>query len=191
MLIHDATGTGKGLKINQYNQAITESNTYDAIHFHSNLGNAYQLFAPSRTLGGTGEHNILYFKNTSENKSFIITRYLVSWNGGSTNWNRPATIKQYISSGAPSANSTTTLAGNLNTLSGNTAPMTVQYWDGVGTAGMTQVAGTQAGEVIITQGTTIFSVSGSTIIGPSDSVTISFTGQEVGIAAVTVEGYFI
>ena len=190
MKIQDGTGSGQELRINEHNQASVEAITEEAIHFHSTLGHAYQAFNPSVTLGGTAEHNILYIKNTSESQNFIIGRYLISWNGGSTTYNKPATFKQYINSGEPTANSTAAVAGNLNTTSGNKAAMDVFYWDEVGTAGMTQVAGDQAGEVIVSMGTTQFILKGSLILGPGDTVTISAAGVEIGEVAITLEGHF-
>jgi len=191
MQIQDGTGTGKRLKIDSNNRAQVRAQSELVIAVKSlDDGDAYQMYCPSLTLGGVAEHNAFYFKNTSETRSFVINKYFLSWNGGDTNHNRIAFVKQYINAGAPTANSTQFGAGNLNTGSGNVASMTVYYWDGVGTTGMTQTAGTQAGELQISQGVKVVDIQGSTVIAPQDSITISFTGEEVGKIGVTIEGYF-
>lgn len=192
MKIHNAGIEPYGMKVDNDGRAqvkaVSEAEVA-AVSFEKGL--TFQMFMPARTLGGTAEHNLFYFKNTSTTQVFVIEKYWFGWNGGSTNFNRPCVIEQYIGATAPTANNTTGAPGNLNTTSGNSASMDFEYWDEVGTTGMTiSSQGTQAGESIISQGTTVIELAGSTIIGTNNTVLVTCVGQEIGEIAITVEGFF-
>ena len=189
-LIYSGNDGTFAMGIDKYNRAkVVSTNETSPATYSLDLGQTYQLFCPTVTLTNTNEHNIIYYKNTSSTQNFIINKYFVSWNGGSTNYNRTCVIKQYLGAGEPSANHTLSGAGNLNTGSSKSASMTVYYWNGTGT-GMTQTAGVQAGEGIIGQGMTLINIEGTTIIAPGKTVTFSVTGDEIGKFCVTVEGHF-
>ena len=78
MQLVDGTGRGYRAKIDQDNRTWVKAMSDLVIAVKSfEDGDAYQMFVPSKTLGGTGEHNILYFKNTSETRYMAINKYFI------------------------------------------------------------------------------------------------------------------
>lgn len=188
MKIQDGAGGHKWLEIDSNNRAQVRAQSELVIAVKSlDDGDAYQMFLDPMSLT-PGLKNVLYFKNTSETRAFVLNKYFIGFNGGDTNHDRCAIIKQYINNGTPTANATQTGAGNLRTSSGNQASLLV-YQSSAGVS-MTQTAGIQAGAIIAGKGTDTFDIQGSTVIGAGDSITIAVDVEETGLFSVTIEGYF-
>jgi len=133
----------------------------------------------------------LYWENTSTTKDLFIASIEFSWNGGSTNYDKPLRTRNLITSaGAPTSNQTLVTASNNNKTSNNAADLLVYKWDGVGD-GMENDAGGAGGDVFVDRGYTKRDFNGAVISGLGEKIGIQVQAPEVGIFTVVVNAYFV
>lgn len=189
MKIQDGKGSGRYALVNTENRVGVDAVSASKLGFISETSaNSYIITTDILTLTSTAEHSILYIKNTST-YDFSFAKLWLSYNGGSTTWNKTCAFEFYSGTSAPTANNTTSGAVNLNTGSANAAGLTVEIWDGVST-GMTHA--TQGGVVganIVSKGALVFDFPGF-ILAPGSTVSFAVTAEEIGTVSVSATGYF-
>ena len=170
------------------NEAKVLSNSRSVTASKSIKGDSYILATPFLTITTTAGV-IFYIKNTSATQNFHVEDFYFSWDGGSTNFNRPCEAILRVGDSAPTANNTASVSGNMNFSSGKTASLDFEYWDEVGT-GMTITGGIPVGYSILTQGWKTVNAYGAIILGQGDTLSFSARGIETGEVGIGLFGYF-
>ena len=127
---------------------------------------------------------MLYVQNSHATEKMPLHRLTASWDGGSTNFNRPCFLRIEHSTAAPSANNTVGAIRACN-ISGAAGTAVVNYWDEVA-AGMTAAAGTTWRRDIIGQGVSVIDLRGYSL-DVGDTIGIFADGGEIGELALTLE----
>ena len=187
--IIDGTGTGRLLKINEYNAAEVCAMIHTEESARAELGFSFGISTKVVTLNSTNPHLLLYIKNINPNMNMRIWVTNISWNGGSTNHNRTLKWSMVGIPNEPTANHTSIAPLNLNFTSGNTAEVTAYKWDGVGD-GMTYTGGVITLEHIFRQGFTANETHGVPIVGLNGSLGLVVTGEEVGDVAIAMRFFY-
>jgi hypothetical protein len=187
MKILDGTGLGYSAKVDSDNRLYVNSvDSGKLLHNSKDGAQSFMATTDVLTVTSTAEHHVLYISNpTTEN--FFFSDFWLSYNGGSTTWNKTAAIRFKGGATAPSANSTLIGFGNLNTGSANQSGLTVYKWNGTG-VGMTLTA-TTAGMVTISRDGKYFPFEGF-ILAPGQAIAMSFECEEIGKVGITVTGFF-
>jgi hypothetical protein len=190
--IKDGTGRGFLLEINSRHKAETDSVIQsEESYISEHEGSTYITSTGLLTLNSTNLHQILYFKNTSPTKNLFFSKLAVSYNGGSTNYDRTLYWSWHIAtSTVPSSNATMGVMGNANLTSANAAPGVVYYWDESASDGMTVLAVFDAGGMIVGSGASWTDLEGSVILGFNDALTISVIAEEIGDVAIAARVFF-
>lgn len=189
MKIQDGRGNGRYALVNSEFRVGVDAVMSSKLGYISRTSaNSYIIKTGILTLTSTAEHSLLYIYNNGTS-DFSFSRIWLGYNGGSTTWNKTALFKFIGGLNAPSANSSDSAAGNLNTGSANTATLDVKVWNGTGTGMTHTVAGGEAGSSIVGKGTLTFDFPGF-ILAPGGAVAFSVIAEEVGIVTVSATGYF-
>ena len=187
-MIKDGTGSGELAGVNSYNRLDVSSAASSRMYYESrDRQSAFGISTPYLTITTTGGR-ILYVKNTSSTKNMVLTDLRVNWNGGTTNHNLALFGQIWFASSAPTANNTSSSAGNLNRSSNNTFDLTVEYWDEVGD-GMTISGGASALNTIMKQGSKLFPVLGAIILGANDTISFNLKAEEIGEGSIQMLGF--
>lgn len=190
LIIRDGTGSGQRAKVTSDNRLGTRSLTQtDSAAASFERQDAYSLsildIAPPAV-----ECPVLRFKNVDPVRLFRLNRLHIGWNGGNTNHNRCVRCRMYVGMYPPTANYTTSAAGNLFISSRNTALMEVQKWDGVGN-GMTVAAnGVKFIASAVAAGLLIIPVDGTIIMSYNDIIGVTAEPEEVGLMSVVISGWY-
>jgi hypothetical protein len=190
--IRDGKGRGYLAGVTEENRLLTNASTVSQrTHVSSKHGQAFTWSTNLQTLSaGDTWHWVLWWKVTSTDKNLHIVEIEASWNGGSTNYDKPLQMKNVITAaGAPTANHTLFAPSNNNKLSSNVAELTVYKWDGVA-AGMTNSAGGSGGDTFHQPGYSTKQFSGAVITGLNEAVGLMVKAPEVGDFNIGVAGYF-
>lgn len=188
-MVLDGTGTGRRAKVNTDNQLLTRAVSLPYNTFISDSkGLSFSMSTGMLTMTTTAGV-VMYFKNT-DSESFHIQSIFINWNGGSTNFNRPAYLSLYIGTYPPSANHSAGTVRNLNTSSGNTADMDFYIWDEVSTGMTTATNGVYVSTTIASQGLQQIAVDGALIVSQNTSVGIVCDAEEIGELCIHVTGYY-
>lgn len=190
--IKDGTGTGNRAKVDSENMLSTLAVTTSQLSHVSALhGEAYILDSGVKTLTSTAEHVLSWIKLTqSTTLQGFFNRLSISWNGGSTNFNRPIEVRLYGGMTEPSANNVAFTPLNLNFGSANTAAGTFWAWDGVGTGMTVASLGGLSMSFIASQGYTEIPFSNSIILPTNSVLGITAIGAEIGRIGLQALGYF-
>lgn len=190
ILIEDATGQGFGWRINAENRgeidSVIETEETDIAE---RTGQAFVISTQVVTLTSTNPHLLLYIKNIDADRTLRIQVVNFGWNGGSTNHDRTMTWTWVVGLNEPTANHTAVTPANLNFLSGQVAQAEAFKWDGVG-EGMTYTGGVTGSEEIYGKGSSKIDAAGIPIIGLNDTIGMAITGEEIGLAVITMRCYF-
>ena len=192
-MIRDGKGRGNLTGVDSDNRlmttavAIPHRSHVSAVHAES-----YSIATDLLTLSAADTwHWVLWYKNTSSTKNLYVDSIIISWDGGSTNYNRPLFLKNVIpAAGQPTVNETAFAPSQNNKNSNNVAAALSYKWDGVG-AGMTDATGPSGGGTAHSQGHYIIPFYGSVITGLNEHVGLSVKSPEVGIFSVGVSFYFL
>jgi hypothetical protein len=187
--IIDGTGTGRLLKINEFNRAEVCAVTHTEESACAELGNSFAISTLVVTLNSTNPHLLLYIKNTNSNMNMRVWVTNISWNGGSINHNRTIKWSMVGRPNEPTANYTAVTPLNLNFSSGNAAQTTVYKWDGVGD-GMTYTGGVTTLEHIYRKGFTANETHGIPIVPLNGSLGLVVTGEEVGDVGIAMRFFY-
>lgn len=191
--IRDGKGRGYLVGVTDENRMLTSASTVgQRTHVSAKHGQSFTWGTNIQTLSAADTwHWVLWWKVTSTDKNLHISSIEITWNGGSTNYDKPIQMKNVITTaGAPTANQTLFTASNNNKLSSNVAELTTYRWDGVG-AGMTNSAGGSGGDTFHAPGFDVKDFSGAVITGLNEAVGLMVQAPEVGDFNVGVSGYFI
>jgi len=188
-MILDGTGTGRRAQVNTDNQLITKAkvepyNTY----ISKQKGLAFSMSTGMLTTTTT-EGLYMYFKNTDAN-NFHIQSIFMNWNGGSTNFDRPAWLSLYVGTYEPTANHTAGTVRNLNSGSGNTASIDYYIWDESSTGMTTAANGLYVSTSMLSQGIQEIGVDGALIVAQNVSVGILGDCAEIGELIIHITGYY-
>lgn len=192
-MIRDGKGRGNLTGVTSENRFMTNAVTIPLrSHISAEHAESYSIATGLLTLSAADTwHWVLWYKNTSSTKNLYVDSIIVTWDGGSTNFNRPLFLQNVQpTAGAPTGNQTLITASQNNKNSNNVAPVTAYKWDGVA-AGMTDSTGPAGGGTAFAQGYNIIPFEGSVITGLNESVGLSVKSPEVGIFSVGVSFYFV
>ena len=192
-MIRDGKGKGYLVGVTSENRLITNSVDVSLrTHVSSVHGQSYTLNTGLLTLSAINTwHWVLYFKNTSITRNLHVNNLEFSWNGGSTNFNRPLHVRNVMPiAGEPTANQTEVVASQNNKLSSNIADIEIYKWDGVG-SGMTDATGPSGGDTFHSQGRDIKDFSGTVIMDFNDYIGIQVQSSEIGMFSVGFGIFFI
>ncbi len=192
LVIKDGTGSGKRAKVDEDNNLRTVAITHSEIrHVSDHDGQAYVLDSGVKTLASTAEHVLSWVKLTQgSDLQGYFERLSISWNGGSTNYNRPLELRLWGGMAEPTANNVAFTPTNLNLGSPNVAQGTFWTWDGVGVGMTVAFMGLLVMSFIVSQGWTRIPFNDGIVI-PTDTVLgISVIGAEVGDVGLQVLGFF-
>ena len=189
-MIADGTGTGNLLRINEYNRAEVDAIMQTEETFFAEKGLAYFVGTPTLALNNINTpHLFLWIKNKNAAQNLHVWIANFTWNGGSTNFNRPLKWSWIIAPGEPSANHTATPGGNLNFTSALQAEIEAYIWDGVGD-GMTYSGGVTGVQFFFDRGLTPFETHGIPILGFNDVMGIVYESSEIGEAGASLRFYY-
>jgi len=189
LVIRDGSGNGNRAKVDDQNRVHTLSTVVFGPQGAANSGFQFSVALEAQDLNSINtEHVLLWAMNTDPDRHFHLNRVAVSWNGGSTSWNRPAMARLYVNTGTPSANHSSVTPANLG---GTTrmAQMTAYKWDGVGN-GMTASAGTEVLSGWISQGFSEVVLEGGVILRPTSIVAMSAESPEIGSVTAFLSGWY-
>lgn len=192
--IKDGAGTGKALQVNSEHRALISSvsrslRTYISMEH----GQSYSVNTGILTLSAADTwHWVIWWQNVATTKDLHMHQIILSWNGGSTNYNRPLEVRNLITiAGAPTANHTAKKPSNNNKKSSNEAELDVYIWDGV-SAGMTDSAGGAGGNSFQPQGRNILQFGdGHVVSGLNEGIGLQVRSPEVGDFNVGLEFFFV
>jgi hypothetical protein len=192
LVIKDGTGTGNRAKVDGENRLETFGVSVSRIsHESEGHGEAYLLDSGVKTLTSTAEHLLSWIKLTQPtDMTGVFNRLGISWNGGSTNFNRPAEIRVYGGTVEPTANNAAFTPLNLNFGSANTAQGTFWTWDGVGVGMTTASLGLLAMSFIVSQGTTLIDFNDAIVLPTNSVLGVTCIGNEIGDVGLSALGYF-
>lgn len=189
--IKDGTGGGSCAKVDGDNRLWTAAVTKDTLGYIADTtGYSFTWSAMRLTLTGTDEHLVLRVKNTDSQRHLHLHRFLVGWNGGSTNFNRQLEAAMYVGTYPPSANYTTLAASSTNFGKTLVAPVEAQVWDGVGTGMTVATKGVRALHSFWKPGNTDIILGGSLIVPFGSIIGFSVQGSEIGVFSLLVSGWF-
>lgn len=190
MQILDGSGKGYRAFVNDDGKLEVSAviDTYES-YISANFGRAFSVSTRVQTLNSTNEHYVMWLQNQSQQYDMRIWVANFAWNGGSTNHNRVMKWGWYVASGAPTANYTTAVVGNLNLKSNNTSGVSVYKWDGVGDGMTMGSAGFLTTQELFAQGHSIISAQGIPVLGYNDISAFSITGEEIGDFVITLRFY--
>ena len=146
---------------------------------------------------GTGELSlpasfdgpVLWFRNDDNDRNFILSRIIVSWNGGTATRNLTCLFQSIRNAGEPAANANTSFIGNTNFGSTKSSLATAYQWDGTGTAGMDTTPGSAVATRLLNQGSDTIQPGGA-ILPAGSSISMNLKPDEAGVAAISLIGYF-
>ena len=191
--IIDGRGRGNVAHVNDEGRFVATTMAQSTrAHISREHGQAYSWSSGLHTLSAINTwHWALWWKVTSTTYDLHISNFEISWNGGSTNFNRPLEVKNVLpTAGAPTANHTAVTPSNNNKTSSNSAGLTVYKWDGVA-AGMTNSAGPSGGNQFYSQGTYQKQFDDAVISPLNEHVGLMVQSPEVGNFSLSVAGYFV
>lgn len=186
----DGKGRGYVAEIDSNNRLQTVAVTIPRIAFVSEgKGDAFRILSGFLTVT-TSLGCVFWLKNTSSTQHFHIEKFNVSWDGGSTSFNKPIIMELRGGVSEPSANRTASGVIGLNSTIPKTPSVSAYSWDEVSTGMTVASTGALTGTGIFSQGTTSVEPQGAIVLGSGGSLGIFAKGAEVGELTVTVEGYF-
>jgi hypothetical protein len=191
--IRDGKGRGYLLSVTQENRGLVSATSVPLrTHISMDHGQSYSTSTGVHTLNTINTwHWILFWKVTSIDKNFHVDTISVSWNGGSTNFNRPLEICNVLpTAGQPTGNQVLRPMSNNNKNVNNVAEMDSWIWDGVGD-GMTNNAGPCGGTTFHSQGLSEIKFNGAVVTGLNESVGLQVRSPEIGDFSIGFGGYFI
>lgn len=192
-MIRDGQGQGYLAGVDNENRFLTNSVvTTQRSHVSAKTGQSYSIATGLLTLSAADTwHWVLWYINTSTVRNLYVDSIIITWDGGSTNYNRPLFMQNTIPlAGAPTGNETLFSPSQNNKNSANVADALAYRWDGVG-AGMTDSTGPAGGGTAHRQGYTVIPFDGNVITGLDEAVGLSVKSPEIGIFSVGVSFYFI
>lgn len=185
MQIEDGKGKGYKVKIDDKNKLYTFSHTITDDQVASIQGRYYTTSSGMLPVTATGGR-MQWIKLTETSKVLLLSHISVSWNGGSTNYNRPVKLGIYALDSEPSANKTASLAYNQNSLSSNTASMTIWNWDSVGDGLTIGTPGINTVNYMCQQGYTNINFRNAWILGPNSIWSFGLYPTEAGYGQVVM-----
>lgn len=198
IILRDGGHTGAKARVNKAGCLLTEATTLPIITQQSKVYSSAYEFHPSSfsLLTADGYVPVVYLKNLSE-LDFLIDHIRLDWNGGSTNFNRPANFRTFVGMSKPTANAVTGQYGaslgphNLNLASNIDPEVDFQFWDGVGSGMTVASTGNQINCGIISQGNNFINYNGSLIIPKQIVIGVALKATvEDGKGAVVITGHF-
>lgn len=189
-VIKDGTGTGYLAKVDSEGHLTTHSTSRpEFVFINDTTGQYFAATTGVVTANSTNEHAVLYIENLSSTLNLYVDAWVLSYNGGSTDHNRCCRIRVYKNCIAPTANHTQITLPSLNWSKAILADTIAYKWDGVGD-GMTKgSAGTLIFDSLFRNGLTQLQVSGSPILNQGNSVTVSYTPEQIGTFATVMRFY--
>jgi len=180
-VIKDGGGTGKLVKVNDYNQLDVNSvSLAEPIYIAREFGDYYTANFPATTSNSINEHIVLWLRNDNASKKIFIYNYIFGYNGGNTNHNRCMRFKVYRNPGVPTANYTSVTINSVNYTSTSISNVTAYKWNGIGD-GMTLTGSpVSASDIIVGIGLTMYTTEGVPILGYGNSIAISLIPEEIG-----------
>ena len=189
MIISDGSGLGPSAKVGADNRLYTNASAAPKIANASLAGKAYSITTQDYTVGTTHDFHLYVRNDDAEN--FIVANVLMSWNGGSTNFNRDGRFHLHLNPTLPTANDTAVTPTNLNLGGADNAQLTVKKWDGVGSGLVIASGGNRAFDAVLNQGVYVLELGGALILPAGASLGISaYGGTETGIASINLFGFF-
>jgi len=190
-IIRDGKGRSFLAGVDYENRLLVNSVSIPYImHMSFKHGRAYTISSVQQTLSAVDTWNyILFMKNIDPDRFIIVDIIRVSWNGGSTNYNRPLYVRGSMPV-IPTGNQAEITAQNINQVSTNEASGNFYRWDGVG-SGMTPVGYASSSTTMYQQGNTDIDFKGSIIMGLNDTIGYEVKSPEVGDCNISVYFYYI
>jgi hypothetical protein len=191
-IIKDGVGNGYRVKVGLNHRLWCYSLVGSEFHGASEEnGTAFSFAVNELSLSSTSsEYSCLQFTNTDNDFLFKINKVLVSWNGGSTSFNRPVAVRVRYGGDAPTANSTFVQPFNLNKNMSRTALSNTYVWNGVG-SGMTIA---QQGDLLyslyVSQGLTPVDFESSFILAYGHTMTFTAQPAEAGVFSFILLGHY-
>lgn len=167
-VFEDGTGKGYLAKVDQNNRLQTFSISRSLLREKSISGDVFIFFVSSLNVNTTGGL-IFAIKNTSSSKSYTFDNFVISYDGGSTSYNKPCLIKSYALSSLPTANLITGSFINANFNSPNVFPGLFYYWNGTGNGMTGHISSSIISELYVGQGATQIRYDG-VFSGPPNSI---------------------
>jgi hypothetical protein len=186
IVLKNGIGDGSMARVDKNHRLWTKSTLESPMSFHSTEGDAFLLLFDEHTIAADTETGVGYAVVTAGNIRMFIDKFWVQWNGGSTNYNRPLTIRYYVGATAPTANASAVTAGNLLIGSNNAASCSAYKWDGVGSGITVASQGVKFGVTMHCQGQTPVELEGAAILPYLVPLLITAESPEAGTLALAV-----
>jgi hypothetical protein len=189
--IRDGKGRGYLVSVSEHQRLLTAAVTIPLrTHLSAHDGQSYTCNTGVLTLSATDTwHWVLYWAVTATTKNMFINDIEISWNGGSTNFNRPLQVRNVQpAAGVPTGNQSNATFSQNNKLLSNVAEVTGYKWDGVG-AGMTDSTGPAGGDTFHAQGTSNLDRS-FVITGLGAAVGLEVKSTEIGDFNIGIGVFF-
>lgn len=188
MIIKDGSGFGYSAKVDSENRFYTLSTMLQFETTASLNQKAFLISTGKLTLTATGGQ-ILWLTNENSSQLFRPTRFLMSWNGGSTNHNRVCEAQMLIGDDtAPTANHTEVTPANTYCGSNVPALMSAYKWSGTAD-GMTGTVNQAGCSLLLSQGYSEVPVTGI-IIQNGASIGLNVIPEEAGDFSIAVFGHY-
>jgi hypothetical protein len=179
-IIKSGIGKGTAAGVSDDNQLFTDAKTTRDLTFVSAKKKLAFIYTTSQFSITTSEYKILWIKAEDSIYEAYIEKMWINWNGGDTNHNRVAFVRVYRGSSTPSANNSVITPSNLVIGNSESADMTINEWDEVGSGMTVSTLGTNIILIHATQGNVPFELSGSLIIPVNNTICVTAQGEEAG-----------
>jgi hypothetical protein len=189
--IKDGTGKGYQAGVTAENRLLTASVGEVESKHNSVLGTSFQLTNNAVPVVGSTDQLVTWFAHTDPNRLFYINRFFISWNGGSTTYNKPLTVNLYFGTPVPTANHVAATPSNQNFTSQQTALATYYLWNKTSGTGMTVASvGLLAQTTHYSQGMNVVNVDGTLILRKDLVMAVGVNAPEAGVYTGLITGWF-
>jgi len=188
--VKDGAGTGSVARVEDQRLWTKGINSSTLANVANTTGYSFTYGVYDKTLPGTNEYLIFRFKNTDSSREFHVHRLMLSFNGGSTNYNKPIRGAFYVGTYPPTANYTDITPSSTNFGKSLTSPSECQIWDGVGNGITVATNGLFAFSQFFCMGLNDVILDGTIIIPFGQSIGITVKSVEVGDFSFLMSGWF-
>lgn len=160
-------------------------------HVSQHVGNAFAFGTLLYTIATGADHALMWIKNIKQGYDLVLSALIAGWDGGSTNFDKPAYVSVHTEPAEPTANATPVDIDSLNSRIGGNTSGSAEYkiWDTVGT-GMTWTSTSGIIPSVIDKGMTNLDVNDSIIVGFQKTLGVSVTVPEAGKLSLIASAYF-
>lgn len=188
--IKDGSGSGSTVKVEDKRLWTKGVASSVLANIANTTGYSFTYGVYDKVLPGTDEYLVVRMKNTDSSREFHIHRMMISYDGGSTNYDKVIRGGFYVGTYPPSANYISIYPSSTNFGKSLTAPSESQSWDGVGNGMTVATNGLLAFSNYFSKGLTDVPLDGTIIVPFGQSIGITVKGDEIGKFSFLLSGWF-